>query len=82
MSPKTTSSTRGTKAFYKCGRCQIDFLARVADRKRGWAKFCSKSCKAIKQEANTGQYNQYINDIGCHENPTFSNANQFDNTEL
>lgn len=24
-------------------------MARVADRARGWGKFCSKSCKAIKQ---------------------------------
>lgn len=24
-------------------------MARVADRKRGWGKFCSKSCKATKQ---------------------------------
>lgn len=35
------------------------FVARVADRKRGWGKFCSKSCKAIKQEARTGQCKDY-----------------------
>ena len=29
--------------------CRIEFEARKADRKRGWARFCSKSCKAIKQ---------------------------------
>lgn len=33
----------------KCARCKRPFVARVADRKRGWGKFCSKSCKAIKQ---------------------------------
>lgn len=33
----------------KCLRCKEPFIARVADRKRGWAKFCSKSCKAIRQ---------------------------------
>jgi hypothetical protein len=27
----------------------VPFLARVADRNRGWGKYCSKSCKAIKQ---------------------------------
>lgn len=29
-------------------------MARVADRKRGWGKFCSKSCKAIRQTQRTG----------------------------
>jgi len=33
----------------ECKRCKRLFVARVADRKRGWGKFCSKSCKAIKQ---------------------------------
>ncbi|MCO5157536.1 MAG: hypothetical protein M9945_12450 [Aquamicrobium sp.] len=36
-------------ATYKCKCCGSPFEARTADRKRGWAKFCSKSCKAIKQ---------------------------------
>jgi endogenous inhibitor of DNA gyrase (YacG/DUF329 family) len=40
----------------KCKRCQQPFQARVADIRRGWGKFCSKSCKAIKQEQRTGQY--------------------------
>ena len=42
-----------------CQNCKEKFEARVADRKRGWAKFCSKSCKAIKQEKRTGQYKLY-----------------------
>ena len=32
-----------------CARCKDLFYARVDDRKRGWGKFCSKRCKAIKQ---------------------------------
>lgn len=32
-----------------CKCCKKRFMARVADRKRGWGQFCSKSCKAIKQ---------------------------------
>jgi len=48
-------------AQYKCHRCQGLFTARTADRKRGWAKFCSKSCKAVKQEQRTGQYAAYQN---------------------
>lgn len=40
----------------KCAWCKGPFLARAADVKRGWGKFCSKSCKASKQESRTGQY--------------------------
>lgn len=38
-----------------CQRCQQPFTARVADRKRGWGLFCSKSCKAIRQTQQTGR---------------------------
>lgn len=48
--------TRGAMVTCKCKNCGGSFEARVADRKRGWARFCSKSCKAIKQEKRTGQY--------------------------
>lgn len=40
-------------------QCGALFTARTADVKRGWALFCSKSCKAIKQEQRTGQYAAY-----------------------
>jgi hypothetical protein len=30
----------------KCKNCGNSFYARKADIKRGWGKFCSKSCKA------------------------------------
>lgn len=43
-----------------CKTCKVKFMARSADVKRGWAKFCSKSCKAKKQESRTGQYRQYL----------------------
>lgn len=39
----------------KCARCKMPFMARVADRKRGWGKFCSKSCKAVKQTQQGGR---------------------------
>ncbi|MFY2088356.1 hypothetical protein ACOTDN_17975 [Achromobacter xylosoxidans] len=45
---------------YKCQACGGTFTARTADRKRGWARFCSKSCKARKQEARTGQHRAYL----------------------
>lgn len=44
----------------KCECCRTPFTARAADVKRGWAKYCSKRCKAIKQEARTGQYRDYL----------------------
>lgn len=40
----------------KCQCCGVKFTARKADVARGWGLFCSKRCKAIKQEARTGQY--------------------------
>lgn len=43
-----------------CKCCKKEFKARQADLNRGWGKFCSKSCKAIKQESKTGQYKKYI----------------------
>jgi len=36
----------------KCENCSEIFHARVADRKRGWGKYCSKSCKATAQTRN------------------------------
>lgn len=42
-------------ATYHCACCGNKFVARVADRNRGWARFCSKSCKAIKQTQRTGR---------------------------
>lgn len=46
-------------AEYACLCCKQPFIARTADRKRGWARFCSKSCKARRQEALTGQHTAY-----------------------
>jgi hypothetical protein len=43
----------------KCKWCGDLFQARSADAARGWAIFCSKSCKAKKQEARTGQNARY-----------------------
>ena len=35
-----------SKIFCKCKKCGGGFIAKKSDRKRGWARFCSKSCKA------------------------------------
>lgn len=48
------SAIRGKTQTVKCKCCKLPFIARVADIKRGWGKFCSKSCKAIRQTQRTG----------------------------
>jgi hypothetical protein len=55
-------------ATYKCANCGDPFIARTADRKRGWARFCSKSCKASKQEKRTGQFRALLNRDSDEEN--------------
>lgn len=67
----------------KCKTCGGLFTARVADRKRGWARYCSKSCKAVKQEQRTGQFRalKENDQRPWSDSPTFNNAHQFDNTE-
>jgi hypothetical protein len=47
-------------AQYNCQHCGAAFEARTADRARGWARFCSKSCKAKRQEKRTGQYQAHL----------------------
>ena len=44
-----------------CDHCHTSFPARLSDRKRGWARFCGKSCKAKHQERRTGAYSDYLN---------------------
>ena len=39
-----------SRAEYACECCNRLFTARTADRERGWAQYCSKTCKAIHQE--------------------------------
>ena len=60
---------RGATIERQCKRdgCNKVFTARVADIRRGWAKFCSKSCKAITQVQKGGQYVRYqqSNDNPC-----------------
>jgi len=59
----------------KCKNCRKKFEARSADVKRGWGKFCSKSCKAKEQEKRTGQYAKYLDrktptDEECYDRET------------
>lgn len=51
---------RGKKIECRCEGCGQPFTARVADRARGWGRYCSKRCKAIEQEKRTGQYARMV----------------------
>ena len=46
--------TRGATIEKPCNRCKKPHTVRVADVKRGWGKYCSKSCKAVEQTQRTG----------------------------
>lgn len=48
------SKPRGKMVKVECECCGLLFEARDADRKRGWAKFCGKACKA-KAEAEAAR---------------------------
>lgn len=43
-----------------CKCCKKTITVRLADHKRGWGNFCSKSCKAQDQERRNGQHNGAI----------------------
>lgn len=58
--PNTQGGPMPSMTQRRCENCGGTFEARTADVKRGWARFCSKSCKAIKQEKRTGQHAAYM----------------------
>lgn len=45
------SKPRGAMIEVKCEACLAPKLVRVSDVKRGWGRYCSKSCKAKKKAA-------------------------------
>lgn len=57
---KPREKPRGAMVKVTCKNkaCGSAFEARVADRKRGWARFCSKSCKATHQDRHGGHVNR------------------------
>lgn len=67
----------------KCKVCGSEFTAKVADRKRGWARCCSKSCAAVRRERKTGAYRSWVGRQvrDDDQEPTFSNAHQFSNED-
>lgn len=66
----------------QCKWCRKQFFARAADVKRGWGLYCSKTCKAIRQEVRTGQYRAHLEHRDADGyGGEFSNAHQFSNEE-
>lgn len=58
--------------------CRVHFKAVLADVQRGWGKFCSKRCKAVRQARLTGvrgptrirrEYDHYDMSWDAHEVP-------------
>lgn len=43
-----------SKVTKSCKSCKKEMQVRVADVRRGWGKFCSKSCKAKDQVKKSG----------------------------
>jgi len=43
--------TRGTQITTECEHCNGSFKARLADIRRGWGRYCTKTCKAQAQAA-------------------------------
>ncbi len=72
-------------AEFACQWCKQPFIARLADRKRGWARYCSKSCKASRQERRTGQHTAYQDRRERSGNPyeggEFADAHLFSNED-
>ena len=66
-----------------CKGCDQPFKARASDVKRGWGMFCSKSCKAIKQEQSTGQHAARLErrERDGHEGGEFADAHLFSNED-
>jgi hypothetical protein len=46
---KAPKERYGKTQIVNCKQCQTTFSARTADIRRGWGKYCSKSCKAMSQ---------------------------------
>jgi hypothetical protein len=61
-SPKINKHTvpRGKMVTVECKACRDPFEAREADVKRGWGKFCSKSCKASYQKNGKSCYGKIV----------------------
>ncbi len=55
---------RGATEDCICEICNGPFTARVADRKRGWAKTCSKICATKLSNKKTGKLKKAVRAAG------------------
>lgn len=79
-----TTKIRGATGQFKCQRCGATFTARIADRARGWAKSCSKSCAANVRERKLGTHRHSdgrFEDSGYDQPHEFASAHLFSNEE-
>lgn len=56
--PQTPTVPRGARMERVC-TCGNKFTARVADVKRGWGKYCGKSCAAKNNKAGMANYRRW-----------------------
>lgn len=66
----------------KCAVCGEKFMARVADRKRGWARCCSKSCAATLSNKKTGKYRKHLACQNKIDNLDYENVDYYDDSHL
>ena len=66
----------------KCAVCGEKFMARVADRNRGWAKCCSKSCAATLSNKKTGKYRKHLACQNKMDNLGYENVDYYDDSHL
>lgn len=60
-----------------CKTCGCEFEARQADINRGWARYCSKSCKALSPK-NIRHYKAITNAIRFGNHSGFANNGKGD----
>lgn len=70
----------------KCLICNSEFDAKPADVRRGWGKYCNKSCAATANNRKTGNYQRYLTRVArkadnLDESSEFTNAHQFSNED-
>lgn len=85
---KKNSRTKGCKMIRgkmiecKCAVCGEKFTARVADRNRGWAKCCSKSCAATLSNKKTGKYRKHLACQNKMDNLGYEDVDYYDDSHL
>lgn len=74
---------RGLREHARCECCGCGFTRKVADRKRGWAKCCSKSCSARLREAKARNVPvEPPGDFDAPTGPAFGTGPEFEFTDI